>query len=96
MVSLATVLAMEPEALLLDEPANGLDTRTRNRLMEILHGLEQPFVLISHEPDFLAATTSTAYTMENGRVRIDAEIHTHEHVHAHALGTCPHEHYPLK
>jgi cobalt/nickel transport system ATP-binding protein len=96
MVSLATVLAMEPEALLLDEPANGLDTRTRTRLMEVLVGLGQPFVLISHEPDFLAATTSKAYTMENGRVRIDAEIHTHEHVHAHALGTCPHEHYPLK
>ena len=46
--------------------------------------------------DTLAATTSTAYTMENGRVRIDAEIHTHEHVHAHVLGTCPHEHYPPK
>ncbi len=96
MVSLATVLAMEPEALLLDEPANGLDTRTRNRLMEVLLDLEQPYVLISHEPDFLAATTSTAYTLQNGRIHIGTEIHTHEHVHAHPLGTCPHEHYPLK
>ncbi|MFO7707783.1 MAG: ABC transporter ATP-binding protein [Desulfobacterales bacterium] len=96
MVSLATVLAMEPEALLLDEPANGLDSRTRARLLEVLLGLDLAYVLISHELDFLASTTSTAYTMENGRIRIDAEIHPHEHVHAHPLGTRPHEHYPLK
>jgi cobalt/nickel transport system ATP-binding protein len=94
MVSLATVLAMEPEALLLDEPANGLDTRTRARLMEVLLGLELSYVLISHELDFLAATTGTAYTMENGRIRIDEAIHPHEHLHAHPLGARPHEHYP--
>jgi cobalt/nickel transport system ATP-binding protein len=96
MVSLATVLAMEPEALLLDEPANGLDTRTRARLMELLLSLDLPYVLISHEIDFLAATTRSAYTMENGRIRIDEEIHLHEHLHAHPLGSHPHEHYPLK
>ena len=96
MVSLATVLAMEPEALLLDEPANGLDTRTRARLMELLLSLDLPYVLISHELDFLAATTRSAYTMENGRIRIDEEIHLHEHLHAHPLGSHPHEHYPLK
>ncbi len=96
MVSLATVLAMEPAALLLDEPANGLDVRTRTRLMEVLLDLKQPYVLISHEPDFLAATTSTAYTMENGRIHIDAGFHPHEHLHAHPLGARPHEHYSLK
>lgn len=96
MVSLATVLAMEPEALLLDEPANGLDTRTRARLMEVLLSLDLSYVLISHELDFLAATTGTGYTMENGRIHIDAEFHPHEHIHAHPLGTRPHEHYPLK
>jgi cobalt/nickel transport system ATP-binding protein len=96
LVSLAAVLAMEPEALLLDEPVNGLDTRTRARLMQVLLELKQPYVLISHEPDFLAAVTTTAYTMDKGRVVADPAIHPHEHVHAHPLGTCPHEHYPLK
>jgi len=94
LVSLATVLAMEPEALLLDEPVNGLDTRTRTRLMEILLQLTIPFVLISHELDFLTATTITIYTMTNGRIRLDQELTLHQHVHVHPLGASPHEHCP--
>jgi cobalt/nickel transport system ATP-binding protein len=94
LVSLATVLAMEPEALLLDEPVNGLDTRTRARLLEILIGLDLSYVLISHELDFLTATTDVIYTMEDGRVRLDRELRVHQHVHAHPLGGCPHEHCP--
>jgi cobalt/nickel transport system ATP-binding protein len=94
LVSLATVLAMEPEALLLDEPVNGLDTRTRARLLEILLGLDLAYILISHELDFLTATTDVIYTMENGKVRLDREIQVHQHVHAHTLGARPHEHCP--
>lgn len=92
LVSLAAVLAMEPEALLLDEPMNGLDSRTRARLLEILQGLSLSYVLISHELEFLTATTHVIYTMENGRVRLDREIQVHQHVHAHPLGARPHEH----
>jgi cobalt/nickel transport system ATP-binding protein len=94
LVSLATVLAMEPEVLLLDEPENGLDTRTRARLMEILLGLDIAYVLISHELEFLAAATDIIYTMDAGRIHVDKELHIHEHVHAHPLGSRPHEHCP--
>jgi cobalt/nickel transport system ATP-binding protein len=94
LVSLATVLAMEPEVLLLDEPENGLDTRTRARLMEILLGLDIAYILISHEVEFLAAATEIIYTMDAGRIHADRELHIHEHVHAHPLGSRPHEHRP--
>lgn len=94
LVSLATVLAMEPEALLLDEPVNGLDVRTRARLMAILQGLDLSYILISHELDFLAATANVVYTMEKGKIRLDREAKTHRHVHAHPLGATPHEHHP--
>ena len=94
LVSLATVLAMEPEALLLDEPVNGLDTRTRARLLEILLGLDLAYILISHELDFLTATADVICTMENGKIRLDRELHVHQHVHAHPLGASPHEHCP--
>ncbi len=92
LVSLATVLAMEPEVLLLDEPVNGLDVDTRARLIEILIGLNLPYVLISHEIDFLTATTRSVYTLREGRIVLDPEPHVHQHVHAHPLGSCPHEH----
>ncbi len=92
LVSLAAVLAMEPEVLLLDEPVNGLDTRTRLRLMDILRGLDLSYILISHELDFLTATTNVIYTMENGHVRLDSELQVHQHIHAHPLGASPHEH----
>jgi len=94
LVSLAAVLAMEPEVLLLDEPVNGLDTRTRARLMDILRGLDLSYILISHELDFLTATTNVIYTMENGHVRLDRELQVHQHIHAHPLGGSPHEHCP--
>jgi cobalt/nickel transport system ATP-binding protein len=94
LVSLATVLAMEPEVLLLDEPENGLDSRTRARLMEILRDLDIAYILISHELEFLAAATHIIYTLDAGRILADKELHVHEHVHAHALGARPHDHSP--
>jgi len=96
LVSLATVLAMEPDALLLDEPENALDARTRARLIEILPSLNLSYVLISHELDFLTATADSVYTMENGKVLLDQEFRAHHHMHAHPLGARPHEHYALE
>ncbi|MFP4031418.1 MAG: hypothetical protein ACLFTV_07640 [Desulfococcaceae bacterium] len=74
---------MNPEALLLDEPSAGLDDATRDRLAEVLVGLDVAFVLISHEADFLERVARRVHLMENGRVRTDAYVHTHAHVHPH-------------
>jgi cobalt/nickel transport system ATP-binding protein len=92
LVSLATILAMEPEVLLLDEPTSGLDQKTKTRLIEILTGLDLTCVVISHEYDFLSATTDHIYTMENGKILVDEELHIHVHEHAHRVGHQPHRH----
>jgi len=92
LVSLATVLAMEPEVLLLDEPSTGLDSGTKASLIRILNTLELSFVLISHEFDFLSQTARQIYTMEDGRIRFDEELHVHTHQHAHLMGRQPHRH----
>ena len=92
LVSLATVLAMEPEILLLDEPVNGLDMKTKAKLKEILSSINLSYLLISHDFDFLAEIVDAIYTMEDGKILLDKELHLHEHVHAHELGTYPHQH----
>jgi cobalt/nickel transport system ATP-binding protein len=92
LVSLATVLAMEPEILLLDEPINGLDIKTKAKLTEILSGLDLSYMLISHDFDFLAETADAIYTMQDGKILLDKELHLHEHIHAHEHGVYPHRH----
>lgn len=92
LVSLATVLAMEPEVLLLDEPSSGLDAKTKDALIRILNTLKLSFVLISHEFDFLSQTARQIYTMQDGRIRFDQELHIHTHQHAHLMGRQPHQH----
>lgn len=92
LVSLATVLAMEPEILLLDEPINGLDTKTQKIITDILAQLELSYIIISHDIDFLAETTNALYTMQEGRILLDNKLYVHNHVHAHPHGTYPHKH----
>ncbi|MCK5284855.1 MAG: ABC transporter ATP-binding protein [Alphaproteobacteria bacterium] len=68
LVSLATILAMQPKVLLLDEPTNNLDSTTRARLIKILTELDIAYVIISHDRDFLAETSQKVLTMTQGRV----------------------------
>jgi len=92
LVSLATVLAMDPEILLLDEPTNGLDDETEEKITEILKGLNLAFIFISHNLDFLFKTTDKIYAMANGKISLDEELVPHPHIHVHKFGRLPHEH----
>lgn len=47
--AIATVLAMQPEVLVLDEPAAGLDPRARRRLIAVLRDLPQAMLLATHD-----------------------------------------------
>ncbi len=91
-LALATILAMRPEGLLLDEPTTGLDPDTRQHIMDIVNNLTQSLVIVSHDWDFLDRTTDVLYTLDQGEL-----IHTdkgalHQHVHFHPSGHIPHEH----
>ncbi|WP_428924810.1 energy-coupling factor ABC transporter ATP-binding protein [Marinibacterium sp. SX1] len=68
LVTLATVLAMDPEVLLLDEPTNALDTANEARLREILAALPQAILLVSHNPDFRAAIAPDTLHLAEGRL----------------------------
>jgi len=83
MVALATILSMQPEVLLLDEPNTGLDEKTKARLVRILNKLDLSYIVISHENDFLYETTTSIFTMENGKMFPGEKIHRHHHEHPH-------------
>jgi cobalt/nickel transport system ATP-binding protein len=92
LVSLATVLAMEPEVLLLDEPTNGLDEKTQAKIQDILTHIDLSYIIISHDFDFLEETTDAIFLIDNGKILTDAEVKVHRHAHAHPHGGVPHEH----
>jgi len=92
LVSLATILSMQPEAMLLDEPTNNLDPETRAKLIDILNRLDIAYMIISHDWDFLAETCKDLYTMDHGRAVYSDTASLHVHRHAHTGGTHPHKH----
>lgn len=95
LVALATVLAMRPEALLLDEPTTGLDADARQRIIDILTGLPTARIVISHDWDFLERVTDEIRGMDKGRLLTGVPFHVHTYRHAHPLGEVPHAHPPV-
>jgi cobalt/nickel transport system ATP-binding protein len=92
LVSLATVLAMKPLVLLLDEPTTGLDEETTDKIIGILGGIDISYVFISHNMDFIDQTTDKIYGMANGQILLEQEKIPHTHVHSHDYGRLPHSH----
>ena len=68
LVTLASVLVMQPEALILDEPTNALDPGNEERLVEILSALPQAILLVSHDPAFRARLVGREICLEGGRI----------------------------
>jgi cobalt/nickel transport system ATP-binding protein len=69
LVSLATVLAMNPEFLILDEPSSGLDEKTTERLIETLKESGLGYMIISHDRDFIKRTATKLIQMKDGRIQ---------------------------
>ncbi|MBW1640987.1 energy-coupling factor ABC transporter ATP-binding protein [Microbacterium resistens] len=67
LLALAAVLATEPDLVVADEPTTRLDLRNTRRIAELLLGLRQPLVLVTHDLD-LALRCDEAVLFEDGRV----------------------------
>jgi cobalt/nickel transport system ATP-binding protein len=67
-VAIAGILAMEPEILILDEPTTFLDPPGQRALADLLQGLPQAKILVTHDVEFAAALANRAVFFEKGMV----------------------------
>lgn len=71
-VAIAGVLAMGPEAIVLDEPTAGLDPATREELLDVVRGLKNAgmsVVIVSHDLDEIAEVADRVCLMERGEAK---------------------------
>lgn len=71
LVSIATILAMEPDCILMDEPEAALDPRNRRRLIELLKTLKPAKLIASHDLDLILDTCDRVILMSHGRIVAD-------------------------
>lgn len=74
--ALATVLACDPEILVLDEPSANLDPVARRELATTLLGLDATMVVVTHDLPYAAQLCERAVVIDNGRVVADGPIGT--------------------
>ena len=70
-VALATVLAMEPEVLVLDEPTANLDPRARRQLLNLLPTLPQTKLLATHDLEAVVELCERVLLLDQGQIFAD-------------------------
>jgi cobalt/nickel transport system ATP-binding protein len=70
-VAIATVLAMDPRLLVLDEPSANLDPRARRELLEVLDRVERTMLVVTHDLPFAAQLCERAVVLSAGRIAAD-------------------------
>ena len=70
-VAIATVLAMRPRLLVLDEPSANLDPRARRELLEVLDAIDRTMLVVTHDLPFAARLCERAVILSAGRVAAD-------------------------
>ena len=71
LASIATILAMSPEILLMDEPSASLDPRNRRNLIHVLCGLPYTKLIACHDLDFILDTCSRCILLADGGIAAD-------------------------
>ena len=71
MAAVATVLAMDPEVLLMDEPTSALDPYNRRIIIETIRKLPRTKIITSHDLDMIYDTCSRVILLSQGTVAAD-------------------------
>jgi cobalt/nickel transport system ATP-binding protein len=67
-VAIATVVAMSPDVLVMDEPSSNLDPRSRRRLIGLLQGFEHTRILATHDLELVVEVCPRVLVMDRGTI----------------------------
>jgi cobalt transport protein ATP-binding subunit len=70
-IAIATVLSMDPEILVLDEPSAGLDPRARRGLINLLRGLQLTMLVSTHDMHLVSDLFPRMVIMDQGEIVAD-------------------------
>ena len=68
LAAIATILSMEPEIVLFDEPTIALDPKNRRNLIGILNGMTETKIIASHDLDMILDTCEETILLADGKV----------------------------
>ncbi len=71
MAAIATILAMEPAAVLMDEPTSALDPCNRRRVIDVIRGMGKTRLIASHDLDMILDTCDRVLLLSGGRMVAD-------------------------
>lgn len=71
LVSIATILSMTPDIILMDEPSIALDPRNRRNLIHILNSFHHLKIIASHDLDLILDTCERTVLMADGKIICD-------------------------
>ena len=71
MAAIATILAMEPEVMLMDEPSAALDPYNRRVVINTIRALPQTKLITSHDLDMILDTCRRVILLDRGRIVAD-------------------------
>lgn len=71
LVSIATILSMTPDIILMDEPSIALDPKNRRNLINILNSFAHLKIIASHDLDMILDTCERTILMADGKIICD-------------------------
>ena len=73
MAAIATILAMDPEVILMDEPSTALDPMNRRTLINTIKQLPQTKIIASHDLDMILETCNRVILLNHGEIIADGK-----------------------
>ena len=73
LVSIATILALTPDIILMDEPTIALDPRNRKNFIHLLNQLDQLKIIATHDLDMILDTCERAILINQGEIIKDGD-----------------------